>query len=93
MGTIEPYETDLVGVWKVVNGRVVGDETSRRIGHLIADSLVKIASSPDGWTILYQDPQDGRLWELTYPQSGSHGGGPPRLTYITGEDAALRYGL
>ena len=33
----------------------------------------------------------GRLWELTYPHSEMHGGGPPRLRVMTRQAAAAKY--
>jgi Immunity protein 27 len=86
-------ETRLVGTWKVQQGRTVADEVARRIDFLAANVLKKRASSPDGWTILYQDPGDGRFWELAYPQSGLHGGGPPELHAISQEEAVERYAV
>ena len=47
-----------------------------RIQQLIRDELVKIARDLTGWRVLYRDPKDGRLWQLSYPQSEMHGGGP-----------------
>jgi hypothetical protein len=42
--------------------------------------------------VLYRDPQDGRLWELTYPHSDWHGGEPPDLRHISSGEAASKYG-
>jgi hypothetical protein len=63
-----------------------------RIDQLIAHELVEVSRLPSGWAVLYRDPQDARLWELTYPQGELHGGGPPRLTSIPAQDARERYG-
>jgi len=41
---------------------------------------------------LYRDPDDGRYWERTYPQSELHGGGPPELRVLATEDARQKYG-
>ena len=40
-------------------------------------------TSPDGWTVRYVDDSTGDLWELTYPHSECHGGGPPLLKRVT----------
>lgn len=82
-------ETKLVGSWTMVDGLMIEDETSRRIRTLIKEQLTPIASSTDGWERLYKDPQDHRLWELTYPSGEMQGGGPPSLRVIN-EDAAQR---
>jgi Immunity protein 27 len=93
--TIEPTETDLVGNWIPEQGRLVGDGAEGRIGRLIERYLRKIAISPKegAWEVLYQDPLDGRYWELTYPASEMHGGGPRRLTVIDNNVARTKYGL
>ena len=61
----------------------------KRLGLL----LVLVASAEGGWRQLYRDPQDGRLWELTFPHGSLHGGGPRRLAAISSEDAKRSYGL
>ena len=78
-----PGDTDLVGQWLMVGRRVIGDPVANRIDWLIAERLEKIGRDQSGWEVLYRDPRDFRLWVLTYPQSSSHGGGPPRLTLTT----------
>lgn len=52
---------------------------------------IKIGTADDGWSILYQDKEDGRYWELTYPESGMHGGGPPTLTWLKFEEVEKKY--
>ena len=44
-----------------------------------------------GWETLYRDPDDGRYWERTFPQSGSDGGGPPQLRFLTDYEAKDKY--
>jgi hypothetical protein len=88
---ILPSETDLIGQWFFDDGRVTADEMCRRIKSLIENYLDELGRDTTGWDILYRDPQDGRLWELTYPQSDMHGGGPPRLTLISVEQASIKY--
>jgi hypothetical protein len=46
-----------------------------------------------GWEVLYREARDGRLWEPTYPWSGMHGGGPPRLHLPSPEEAHTEYHL
>jgi hypothetical protein len=89
---IGPEETDLDGRWEVTGDRARANATSKRIWKLTSGYLQEIASDWSGWETLYRDPQDGRYWELTYPQSEYHGGGPPRLTHISEEAARAKYG-
>jgi len=70
----------------------VADDVARRITRLVESHLLELATSPSGWETLFRDPADGRLWELTWPQSTLPGGGPPRLTHVTAEAARLKYG-
>jgi hypothetical protein len=85
-------EVDLRGNWLVQKDRsVVGDATEQRIEWLTTQKLERIASDSSGWETLYRDPRDGRLWELTYPQSEMHGGGPRRLHVVSRDEAAGKY--
>lgn len=86
-------ETDLIGTWVERNGHLECDTTTSRINWLIHERLERIGSDNSGWYTLFRDPQDGRLWELTYPRSEMHGGGPPRLTAIDPVDASEKYKL
>ncbi len=90
MMKLKAEETDLLGRWQVVDGKVVADPTAERIQTLISDQLQKVAG--DGWDTLFKDPEDGRYWELIYPESHMHGGGPPRLTYLSLEQVRSKYG-
>ena len=89
---LRPDENVLIGRWQNTPGGIVGDEVTKRIRSLVANSLVKVATDRTGWDTLYRDPKDNRLWELTYPQSESQGGGPPQLEHITAEHASQKYG-
>lgn len=66
---IQPSETQLTGKWLSREGRAVADETCRRIDDLVTSHLKQLGRDSGGWDALYHDPDDGRLWELTYPQS------------------------
>ena len=68
-----------------------GDDVEKRIDALIHEELEKLGYDSSGWEILYRDPADGRLWELTYPQSETHGGGPRRLHVIDSAEARQKY--
>ena len=88
---IHPNETELVGKWIQQGTSVIADEASVRIKALTHSYLVKVAGG--GWETLYQDPNDLRYWELDFPQSELHGGGPPSLRYLSNEIAADKYGV
>jgi hypothetical protein len=89
---LQPNETDLVGNWVSDGGRVIGDAVEQRINQLIESQLKRIAvDTESGWDVLFRDPQDGRYWELTYPNSGMHGGGPKRLTNLAAHEAIAKY--
>lgn len=92
MVKLRPEETELIGHWTDTTDYTVRDPTSDRINNLISEYLREIAQRDGGWTVLYKDPSDGRYWELTYPESAYHGGGPPRLTNLTPEQVRERYG-
>jgi Immunity protein 27 len=78
MNKLRPDERRLVGGLIFENGQVRGDAVSERIDWLLSHHLEMIADSPESgaWETLYKDPNDGRCWERTYPNSGMHGGGP-----------------
>lgn len=93
MRKINPSETLLIGRWLPGNqGGSIADDTCRRIDTLVRWHLTELGRDSGGWDALYRDPNDGRLWELTYPQSDVSGGGPPKLRYVTVEDARQKYG-
>jgi len=87
-----PDEVAIEGHWVFAEGKMVADEAALRIDDLKA-SYLEFVAAVDGWQMLYRDPKDGRLWEQTYPQSGMHGGGPPRLAVVSPEEAGRRYTL
>lgn len=89
---IAPNETKITGKWVVAGGRVVADETCRRIAELTKSFLLELGRDPSGWDALYRAPDDGRLWELIYPQSEMQGGGPPQLRCLSVDEAKRKYG-
>lgn len=88
---IQPNETKLCGKWILENGKLVADVTARRIDYLVQNELVEVGRSDDGWDILYLDKGDGRYWELNYPDSSQHGGGPPCLDFLSRDTAVAKY--
>ncbi len=92
MTELAPDEGDLRGDWLVQKDRsVLPDATEQRIEWLTKQTLQLLAKDPSGWETLYRDPRDGRLWELKYPQSEMHGGGPRRLLVVPRDEAAAKY--
>jgi hypothetical protein len=92
MKAMTPDETEIVGRWTIAQGRVASDENCQRISDLVGGYLLKIGHDSSGWSNLYRDPGDGRFWELTYPQSNLHGGGPPELRCLSQQAARSKYG-
>lgn len=93
MERLKPNERKLVGVWQTIGNQVVGDDICDRIEQLTENYLEQVAADSSGWDILYKDPGDGRYWELIYPQSHLHGGGPPTLECISESLIREKYGV
>lgn len=81
---------ELVGEWQVVGERVEANDCCRRIAEELP-KLTKLATAEAGWSTLYRDPADTRFWELTYPKSELHGGGPPMLRVLQAGAAEEKY--
>ena len=88
---IRPEETELIGRWESTGGTIQADASAARIKELTDAHLTKVAVTHSGWGTLYRDPSDLRFWELTYPHSEMHGGGPPMLRYLSPEEAHTKY--
>lgn len=88
---LQPNETELAGGWIMTADGMRRDAVAERVEALVSGCLEKIAVAEDGWSTLFRDPGDGRLWELWYPHSEMHGGGPPALRCVKVEDATFRY--
>lgn len=90
---LKPTEHELAGTWVSEGQHTRGDALCARIEWLTRERLERIASDASGWDTLFRDPHDNRLWELTYPQSWLHGGGPPRLAEIERQAAEAKYSV
>lgn len=88
---IARHEVEISGKWITVGRRVEADDNCRRIQELVEQHLQELGRDETGWDPLFLDPDDGRLWELTYPQSELHGGGPPRLRLLDELDVRSKY--
>ncbi len=93
MKEILDNESEIIGNWIFENGRMINDETSDRINWLIEDYLIFVTNGGDIWEVLYQDPNDKRYWELTYPNGEMHGGGPRKLTCLSNDLAIQKYDI
>lgn len=91
MKYIKSYEKKIIGKWEFKNGKTEKDSNCLRIEYLISNCLEKITESDDGWSVLYRNKDDGKYWELVYPESGYHGGGPPALILLTDEEVLKKY--
>lgn len=87
-----PAEACLTGTWVLNDGRIVGDGVCARMRDLTGNHLRKLGHDASGWDALFVDPADGRLWELSYPEGGGHGGGPPELRHLSAAQAQEKYG-
>ncbi|HEU4562087.1 MAG TPA: Imm27 family immunity protein [Longimicrobium sp.] len=85
---LAPHESHLCG--KAGYGP---DEVTLRIRNLVADSLRKVAGSADGFNQLYQDPRDGRLWELRHLRGRIEPEEPLSLTLVSATEAKERFGF
>ena len=92
MKMIEHNETEITGVWLMSQGHMIANKNCQRIYDLIHSHLVEVSRDSSGWEALYRDPNDGRFWEITYPHSEMHGGGPPQLRYLLVDEARRKYG-
>lgn len=90
---INSNEIKIIGNWTFNGQKMTEDEQCKRIYWLRDNYLKYITSDKSGWDILYQDPEDKRYWELTFPNSELQGGGPPSLIMISKEDAMKRYNM
>ena len=90
---LDPGERALLGSWVEAEGVRMLDDVDRRIFWLVTRRLTPRGIAHAGWEQLYQDPRDGRYWELSFPEGSLHGGGPRRLECIAACVAREKYRL
>ncbi|AZO82114.1 MULTISPECIES: Imm27 family immunity protein [unclassified Bosea (in: a-proteobacteria)] len=61
--------------------------TIAETGDKLPETFEQIATADAGWTILYRDRDTAQFWELSYPSSDMHGGGPRCLRQLFIESA------
>jgi hypothetical protein len=90
---IDSTESEIVGQWiEQPADKVVADHSCERIDWLVKHALKEIFVNGDGWKALYQNPKDCAYWEMSYPFSHMHGGGPPKLTKLSSSVVREKYG-
>lgn len=62
--------------------KVSAEGDAAKIDALLSAELIKLSTADGGWRTLYRHRRTGRLWELSYPQSEMHGGGPRHLRQL-----------
>jgi hypothetical protein len=90
---LKPHEFEIVGNWVMKDNKMTGDDNERRIAWLIENVFEELGKGEGGWSTIYQDRGDQRLWELTHPQGEMHSGGPRRLVVLSLDEVARKYGL
>lgn len=89
---LDTSEVVLTGQWIAKSGSVTQDKVCERIQWLVDFVLQEIAVDRSKWRTLYLDPNEGGYWELSYPESHMHGGGPPELKRISSSEIKIKYG-
>ena len=93
MRKIGPTEYRITGKWEIVDGVVKANDDCIRIADLIKNCLVEVARDSSGWDVLFKDSDSSRFWELVYPESSVHGGGPPELRCLSEDEVKAKYGV
>ena len=88
---IKSTEIEIAGNWIFEGTTMKTDNATKRIEQLIKEYLVEVSIAGNGWEKLFQDPKDNRYWELTFPKSEMHGGGPPLLKNISLAEVQKKY--
>ena len=60
--------------------------------HPPLESLTRLGDADSGWAVLYWNPDDDALWEVTFPHGEEHGGGKQVVRPISAADARSKYG-
>jgi hypothetical protein len=76
------FLTELNDVWSFEGGRMVARGDAPAIDKMLEQELEKARVDESGWITIYRHRETGAFWELSYPQSEMHGGGPRRLRLL-----------
>lgn len=77
--------SDLRDIWISEDGKMIARGDAAAIDDMLATKLEKVSSNASGWLVVYRHRETSQFWELSYPQSEMHGGGPRRLR-LMGEE-------
>jgi hypothetical protein len=73
---------DLRDVWYSEDGKPNARGDAAAIDEMLATKLEEVRTDSAGWVVIFRHRDTNKLWELSYPQSELHGGGPRRLRLI-----------
>jgi hypothetical protein len=73
---------DLRDIWVSEDGKMVARGDAAAIDDMLGTKLEKVRPDESGWLVVFRHRETNQLWELSYPQSEMHGGGPRRLRLI-----------
>lgn len=62
--------------------RIEAKGDAAEVERLLSSELRRVSAADSGWRLLYRRDVDGSLWELSYPHSEMHGGGPRLLVEL-----------
>lgn len=80
--------TNLTETWVFADGNMTAGGDATEIDRLLTAELEQIGTTDGGWRRLFRHRADGSLWQLDYPQSELHGGGPRRLVKLDTANSA-----
>ncbi len=76
---------DLRDIWVSEDGKPAARGDAAIIDEMPAAKLEEVGTDVSGWLVIFRHRETNQLWELSYPQSELHGGGPRRLRLIGDE--------
>jgi hypothetical protein len=79
--------------WIKRGSSLVVDGDTVEIDRLLKEELEHVASTDNGWTQLFVDARGDGYWELSFPQSNTHGGGPRLLSPVSRDLVQSKYGI
>lgn len=79
--------------WKLQGKKIIESSECLDIKRMLESELIEIATRDDGWIKLLKHKTTDEIWELDYPQSEMHGGGPPTLENLSKMEIKARYGI
>jgi hypothetical protein len=73
---------DLRDLWYSEDGKMLAGADALAINEMLATKLEEVRTDVTNWIVIFRHRDTNQLWELSYPQSELHGGGPRRLRLI-----------